>query len=295
MRKEDQDLKRKTTSAREGMLLTAPLVLGCLIFYAIPFVMVIRYSLTRGAGNTHRFVGFQNYHNILENEIFQLAFGNTLKFLAIALPLVLVVAYALALMLRSHVKEHQVLKSVLLLPYIMPIVGIVQVVELIFAETGLLSRVLLAMNLPVQAWLESEFAFWVVLGLYLWKNTGYAVILLLSGLITIPDDLYEATGLDGGNKWQQLWYITIPQMWYSVFFTVVFSLINAFKSFREIFLIGGIRPHKSIYMLQHFINNSFENVNYTKLAVASVLLFLVLASVFTISYRWVLRKEAFRE
>ena len=277
------------------MLLTAPLVLGCLIFYAIPFVMVIRYSLTRGAGNTHRFVGFQNYHNILENEIFQLAFGNTLKFLAIALPLVLVVAYALALMLRSHVKEHQVLKSVLLLPYIMPIVGIVQVVELIFAENGLLSRVLLAMNLPVQAWLESEFAFWVVLGLYLWKNTGYAVILLLSGLITIPDDLYEATGLDGGNKWQQLWYITIPQMWYSVFFTVVFSLINAFKSFREIFLIGGIRPHKSIYMLQHFINNSFENVNYTKLAVASVLLFLVLASVFTISYRWVLRKEAFRE
>ena len=288
-------MKRKTTSAREGMLLTAPLVLGCLIFYAIPFVMVIRYSLTRGAGNTHRFVGFQNYHNILENEIFQLAFGNTLKFLAIALPLVLVVAYALALMLRSHVKEHQVLKSVLLLPYIMPIVGIVQVVELIFAETGLLSRVLLAMNLPVQVWLESEFAFWVVLGLYLWKNTGYAVILLLSGLITIPDDLYEATGLDGGNKWQQLWYITIPQMWYSVFFTVVFSLINAFKSFREIFLIGGIRPHKSIYMLQHFINNSFENVNYTKLAVASVLLFLVLASVFTISYRWVLRKEAFRE
>ena len=288
-------MKRKTTSAREGMLLTAPLVLGCLIFYAIPFVMVIRYSLTRGAGNTHRFVGFQNYHNILENEIFQLAFGNTLKFLAIALPLVLVVAYALALMLRSHVKEHQVLKSVLLLPYIMPIVGIVQVVELIFAENGLLSRVLLAMNLPVQAWLESEFAFWVVLGLYLWKNTGYAVILLLSGLITIPDDLYEATGLDGGNKWQQLWYITIPQMWYSVFFTVVFSLINAFKSFREIFLIGGIRPHKSIYMLQHFINNSFENVNYTKLAVASVLLFLVLASVFTISYRWVLRKEAFRE
>ena len=288
-------MKRKTTSAREGMLLTAPLVLGCLIFYAIPFVMVIRYSLTRGAGNTHRFVGFQNYHNILENEIFQLAFGNTLKFLAIALPLVLVVAYALALMLRSHVREHQVLKSVLLLPYIMPIVGIVQVVELIFAETGLLSRVLLAMNLPVQAWLESEFAFWVVLGLYLWKNMGYAVILLLSGLITIPDDLYEATGLDGGNKWQQLWYITIPQMWYSVFFTVVFSLINAFKSFREIFLIGGIRPHKSIYMLQHFINNSFENLNYTKLAVASVLLLLVLASVFTVSYRWVMRKEAFRE
>ena len=288
-------MKRKLNHAREGMILVAPLLLGGMIFNAIPFGMVIRYSFTRGAGNTHRFVGFENYCNIMENEIFQLAFGNTLKFLAIALPLVLVVAYAIALMLKSRVKKLKVLKSVLLLPYIMPIVGIVQVVELIFAETGILTRLLLSLNLPVQAWLESEYAFWVVTGLYLWKNTGYAVILLLSGLITISDDLYAATDLDGGNKWQQFWYITVPQMWYSVFFTVVFSLINAFKSFREIFLIGGVRPHKSIYMLQHFINNSFENLNYTKLAVASVLLLLVLASVFTISYRWVMRKEAFRE
>ena len=288
-------MKRNGKHAREGMMLVAPLLLGALIFYAIPFGMVIRYSFTRGAGNTHRFVGFENYRNILENEIFQLAFGNTLKFLAIALPLVLVVAYAIALMLKSRVKKLKVLKSVLLLPYIMPIVGIVQVVELIFAETGILTNLLLSLNLPVQAWLESEYAFWVVTGLYLWKNTGYAVILLLSGLITISDDLYAATDLDGGTKWQQFWYITVPQMWYSVFFTVVFSLINAFKSFREIFLIGGVRPHKSIYMLQHFINNSFENLNYTKLAVASVLLLLVLASVFTLSYRWVMRKEAFRE
>ena len=276
-------------------MLVAPLVLGCLIFYAIPFGMVIRYSFTRGAGNTHRFVGFENYRNIIQNDMLQLAFGNTMKFLAIALPLVLVVAYAIALMLKSRVKKHQVLKSVLLLPYIMPIVGIVQVVELIFAETGLLTRLLLSMNLPVEAWLHSKYAFWVVMGLYLWKNTGYGVILLLSGLITISDDLYAATDLDGGTKWQQFWYITVPQMWYSVFFTMVFSLINAFKSFREIFLIGGVRPHKSIYMLQHFINNSFENLNYTKLAVASVLLLLVLATVFTLSYRWVMRKEAFRE
>ena len=288
-------MKRNMKLAKEGIMLVAPLVLGCLIFYAIPFGMVIRYSFTRGAGNTHRFVGFENYRNIIQNDMLQLAFGNTMKFLVLALPLVLVLAYAIALMLKSRVKKHQVLKSVLLLPYIMPIVGIVQVVELIFAEKGLLTQLLLAMNLPVEAWLHSEYAFWVVTGLYLWKNTGYAVILLLSGLITIPDDLYAATDLDGGTKWQQFWYITVPQMWYSVFFTMVFSLINAFKSFREIFLIGGVRPHKSIYMLQHFINNSFENLNYTKLAVASVLLLLVLASVFIAGYRWVMRKEAFRE
>lgn len=288
-------MKETTRNARDGMLLTAPLVIGCLVFYAVPFGMVILHSLTRGAGNSYRFVGLQNYRNILSNHLFQLAFGNTMKFLAIALPLILVISFAIALLLKNQVRRHQALKSVVLLPYIMPVVGTVLVVDLLFTETGLVNQGLSILGLPVQDWLNSEYAFWVVTGLYLWKNTGYAVILLLSGLITIPDDLYESADIEGGSQWQQFWHITVPQMWYSIFFAMVFSLINAFKCFREIFLIGGTRPHDSIYMLQHFINNSFENLNYPKLAVASVLLLIVLTIVFTISYRWVMKKEAFRE
>ncbi len=137
--------------------------------------------------------------------------------------------------------------------------------------------------------------FLAVLLLYLWKNTGYAVILLLSGLITISDDLYEAASLDGANKRHLLCYITIPQMWYSIFFATVFSLINAFKCFREIFLIGGIHPHNSIYMLQHFINNAFDKMNYPKLAVASVLMFIVITVFFSLFYRFVMRKEEYKE
>ena len=115
-------MKRKLNHVREGMILVAPLLLGGMIFNAIPFGMVIRYSLTRGAGNTHRFVGIQNYRNILENEIFQLAFGNTLKFLAIALPLVLVVAFACkdkvlstlaGIRMRPSASQRALLKDVL--------------------------------------------------------------------------------------------------------------------------------------------------------------------------------------
>ena len=288
-------MKASTKNARDGLLLTAPLVLGCLVFYAAPFVMVVIHSLTRGVGNSHRFVGMQNYENIMGNDLFQLAFGNTLKFLVIALPLILVISYVIALLLKNQVRQHAGLKSVILLPYIMPVVGTVLLVQLLFAGTGLVNEGLYTLGLPVRDWLESGYAFWVVILLYLWKNTGYAVILLLSGLITISEDHYRAADLDGATAWQQFRYITVPQMWYSVFFAMVFSLINAFKCFREIFLIGGTRPHDSIYMLQHFINNSFENLNYPKLAVASVLLLVVLAVVFVISYRWVIRKEAYRE
>jgi len=116
----------------------------------------------------------------------------------------------------------------------------------------------------------------------------------LSGLNAIPESHYDAASIDGANGFAKLRYITVPQMWYSVFFAGVFSLINAFKCFREIFLIGGTHPHDSIYILQHYINNCFQKLNMPNLSVASVLILLPLAVVFIVCYRWVMKKEAFR-
>lgn len=282
-------------NARDGYLLVMPLMAGFLLFYAIPFLIVVYNSMIKGVGNAKQFVGIENYIDLLGNAVFRLAFGNTLKFLLIALPTIVVLSFAIALLVKNQAEKHKQLKSVLLLPYIMPIVGTVLIVELIFAEAGVINKTLYTMGLPVVDWLNSELAFLVVVLLYIWKNAGYSVILLLSGLITISDDQYTAAALDGANGWQQFVHITMPQMWYSVFFATVFSLINAFKCFREIFLIGGIHPHTSIYMLQHFINNAFEKVNYAKLSVASVLLFLIITVVFAAFYRWVMDKEAYKE
>lgn len=291
-------MKKQTLSqrnAREGVALILPLVLGCGVFYLVPFLMVLRNSVYSGIANSRQFVGLSNYSAMLGNSVFRLAFGNTLKFLAVALPLILVISFAIALVLKEHARQHETLKSVLLLPYIMPVAATVLLVDVLFAETGILNQGLYTLDLPVAEWLHSKLAFWVVLALYLWKNTGYGVILLLSGLVTISDDHYAAAQLDGATRWQQLRYITIPQMWYSVFFTAVFSLINAFKCFREIFLIGGTHPDTSIYMLQHFLNNAFDKLSYAKLAVASVLLFLVLSILFALTYRWVMKKEAYKQ
>ena len=287
--------KNTERSAREGLLLILPLAAGCGLFYAVPFLMVLQNSFQRGTGRSREYVGIETYRSMLHSSVFRLAFGNTLKFLVVALPLIILLSYAIALLLKSHAKKHETLQSVLLLPYVMPVVGTVLLVELLFSETGIINRGLYTLGLPMADWLHSKSAFWVVVLLYLWKNTGYSVILLLSGLITIPEDHYAAASLDGATAWQQLRYITMPQMWYSVFFAAVFSLINAFKCFREIFLIGGTHPDQSIYMLQHFINNAFDKLNYPKLAVASVLLLLVLTVLFALSYRWVRRKEAYKD
>ena len=277
-----------------GAMLVLPLFIGCMIFYFIPFCMVIRYSMRSSAGRNGRFVGLANYTDLLDNEMFRLAYENTFRFLAIGLPLILLISYLVALILKARAEQYKLLKSILLFPYIMPIVGTLLLVDLLFANSGAVNQALLTFGLPIQDWLESPLAFAVVVILYLWKNTGYSIILLLSGLMTIPEDQYAAANLDGAGRWQAFWHITMPQMWYSVFFAFLFSLINAFKCFREIFLIGGKHPNMNIYMLQHFLNNSFENLNYNKLSVASILFFIPITLVLGIAYGWVRKKEGYR-
>lgn len=282
-------------SACNGILLTLPLLAGFGLFYAVPVGMVLRDSTFHGVGDANRFVGLGNYKTILNNGVFSLALANSLKFLLIALPLAIVVAFAIALFLKSRVKRFAFLKSVLLLPYVMPVAGTVLLVQLFFGNEGGINRVLAMLGLCAADWLDSPLVFWVIILLYLWKNTGYAVILLLSGLVTIPEEHYASASLDGATYWQQLRHITLPQMWYSTFFAGVFSLMNAFKCFREILVIGGEHPHSSVYMLQHFISNVFSRPNYGKLTVAAALLLLILAAVFSMCYAWVVRKEAYKE
>ena len=283
-------MKLQTKNALKGFSLILPLLLGCLVFYGLPFLLVVWYSLFQGG----RFTALDTYIRLLENEVFRIALKNTFGFLAVGLLLILMISYAIALLLRDPARRSSALQSVVLLPFVMPVVGTVVLVDALFAETGLWSKIYMALGLPLGDWLRSDSAFWIAVGLYLWKNTGYCVLILLSGLVTVPQEHYDAAALDGASAWQRFLHITVPQMWYSVFFGGVFSLINAFKCFREIFLIGGDTPGESLYMLQHFINNSFQKLSYGKMAAASILLTGVLCIAFALCYRAVMKKEAYR-
>ena len=280
--------------AWKGYALITPMLAGFLLFYVVPFGQVMWDSLSQGTGKSQLFVGFYNYQRMFQNKMFLTAFGNTLKFLGLGLPLVLLLAYGLALFLKSRARRSPVLRGVFLLPYVMPVAGTVLLIDLLFSERGLINRLLLALGLPLADWLQSPAAFWVMLLLYLWKSAGYAVVLLLSGLLTIPPEHYQVAQVEGASAAQAFRFVTMPQMWYALFLALVSSLINAFQCFREMFLVGGEHPHESVYMLQRFLNNSFENLNYQRLSVASVLLFLVIALGLGLCALWVLRKEGAR-
>ena len=253
-----------------GWLLAAPAVVGLLAFLVLPFCYTVFRSFTSGLG-WGQFVGLENYAQLFGNRLFLLALKNTFLFLACGLALILPLSLFLALLLQKAGKWGKPLALALLFPMVLPVSAIVIVVNLVFAENGLLSQ--LTGPYP---WMDSPFAFVILLGLYLWKNVGIGVVILLAGLTTIPGELYESASMDGAGKWARLTKVTLPMLRPELLVVTILSTLNAFKNFREAFVLGGDHPHESIYMLQHFMNNNFENMNFPRLSVAAVVFFALL-------------------
>lgn len=267
-----------------GYALAAPVLVGTLVFFALPFGLTFWYSLTFGPGG-QTFVGLDNYAYVLGTRSFRLALGNTLRFLGLGVPLILVVSTVLALALQKKFSGTRLFRNVLLFPMVVPVAGIVMVVDVFLAEQGVLNAVLGALGIGPVRWMESPAAFWVLMALYLWKNCGYNVILLLAGLNMIPEELYQSARLDGASERQLFFRITVPLVRPTLFFVVIISVINAFKSYREAFLLGGEHPHTSVYFLQHYLNNNFNNMTYSRLSVAAILLFAGMMVLVAVLYR----------
>ena len=260
----------KRREAAIGLLLAAPAVMGLLAFLALPFGYTFLRSFTVDLG-WGRFVGLENYAQLFGNRLFLLALKNTFLFLLCGLTLILPISLLLSLLLQKTGKWGKGLAMALLFPMVLPVSAIVIVVNLVFAENGLLSQ----LTGPTP-WMDSPFAFVILLGLYLWKNVGIGVVILLAGLTTIPGELYESANMDGAGKWTRLTKVTLPMLRPELLVVTILSSLNAFKNFREAFVLGGDHPHESIYMLQHFMNNNFENMNFPRLSVAAVVFFALL-------------------
>lgn len=263
-------LRRRETIT--GCLLALPFLIGFFLFYIIPFFISLWYTVTLSG----TFVGLANYREIFASAAFRLAAGNTFRFIAVAVPLIMVISFALSLMLHGRLAASSFFRSVFLFPLVLPIASTVMVFRVFLAESGILNTLLETAGLPVQSWLGSDSAFGVLVFLYIWKNAGYNIVLFLAGLQTIPKEFYDVANLEGGTPAKSFFRITLPLMVPHIFFVFVISIMNSFKAFREAYLLNGDYPHVSIYMLQHYMNNNFANINYQHLSVAALMVFLII-------------------
>lgn len=257
-----------------GLMFLAPSLLGVCIFVLVPFGDVVRRSFLDAMGN--EFAGLDNYESVIQNEAFQLAAGNTIKFILVCIPLLLSISLLCALLVNRLKVYQEFFKTTFLFPMAIPVASVVLLWRLFLDDKGFFNEGIKLLGLSPVDWMKSESAFGVLVFTYLWKNVGYDMILWLAGLAAIPKERYEAASVDGAGRWQIFRYVTLPGLRSSVFVIGILSLVNCFKVFREAYLIAGDYPHESIYMMQHLFNNWFVSLDIQKMTAASVMMAVVM-------------------
>ena len=252
-----------------------PSFLGVLLFYIVPFGVVVYYSLIQGPMN-NSFVGLQNYVNVLQNNAFRTAVKNTVVFTGIAVPLAVVGSLVLALMLECRIPLKSQFRTFFLSPMVVPIASIILVWQVMFHYNGVVNEVLQIFGTAKIDWLKSDFCKVVIVVLFLWKNLGYFMILFMAALNNIPKTLLEVADVEGASAAHKFFKIKLRYLSPTVLFVTILSIINAFKVFREIYLLTGDYPYTGLYMMQHFMNNMFKNLDYQRLSAAAVILALAM-------------------
>lgn len=262
------------------LLFLLPSLAGVTLFVLLPFLDVVGRSFRTAV--TGEFTGIKNYGVIFRNQAFVLAVKNTARFTVVCIPL-LVLAGLLVAFPLSAMKEAGLIKSVYLFPLAMPTATIVLVWKMVFYRQGFLNLFLTRLGEMTGLWgnvtidyLGTGASFWVLVASYLWKNTGYTVVLWLAGILAIPNEFIEAAEVDGAGRFQCIRHIILPNLKGSFYTIVVLSFLNSFKIYREAYLVAGSYPQENIYLLQHLFNNWFVNMEFDKMAAAAVCVGIVL-------------------
>ena len=248
-----------------------PSFVGLLTFYIVPFLVVIYYSFVDSPIN-REFVFLDNFIRLVKNSAFRRAVANTVRFSLTAVPLAVILPLLLAIVLEKNIPYKSNLRTIFLMPMMVPVASIILIWQVVFHYNGVANAMLNALGIASIDWFKSEFSQVVVVLLFLWKNIGYNMILFMAALSNIPNDVIEVATLEGASRWQIFFRIKLRYLSSSILFVTLMSVINSFKVFREVYLLTGDYPYDSLYMLQHFMNNTFASLDYQKLSSAAILM-----------------------
>lgn len=268
-----------------SMCFLGPSLLGVLIFFILPFCVVVYYSLVKSNLN-QEFVFLDNFIALFKNSAFRTAAKNTLTFSLLAVPMAVALAMALALMLEARIPLKSQFRTFFLSPMMVPVASIVLIWQVFFHNNGVLNDVLALFGQKEAIdWFKSDYSQVVVLTLFLWKNLGYNMILFMSALANIPRELLEVADVEGAGELYKFFQIKLRYLSPTVLFVTILSLINSFKVFREVYLLTGDYPYETLYMLQHFMNNTFKSLDYQKLSSAAVVMALVMVVIIAVLFK----------
>lgn len=265
------------------MACLAPSLIGVMIFFIVPFMVIIYYSMVDNP-ISRDFVFLDNFISVMKNSAFRKAALNTLKFSLVSVPLAVILGMGLAMLLDSKIPFVSQFRASFLCPMMVPVASVVLIWQVIFHYNGTLNEIITKFGGGRIDWLKSDKAMIVIVVLFLWKNLGYNMILFLSALNNISKDQLEVATLEGAGAWYKFVHIKLRHLSPTILFVAILSLINSFKVFREVYLLTGDYPYDSIYMLQHFMNNTFRTLDYQKLSAAAIIMALVIIAILAVLF-----------
>jgi multiple sugar transport system permease protein len=274
---------------RTGLLFISPWIVGFLVFLVYPIVYTLRISFTQYSGfGEPKWIGLDNYRNLLHDDLFWTSLYNTLYYTALAVPIGVVVAMGLALAMNQPLPEVPIYRAILYLPSVIPLFTLSFIFLILMNPTqGIFNQFLLRLGLPNvnwfgdPAWTKLAFVFLAQFG------AGQVALIFLAGLKGIPVTLYEAAKIDGAGVWSRFWNITIPMMTPVILYDLILGLSLGLQVFTQAYIItqGGPADASRFYVL-YLYDNAFR---YGKMGYASALAWVLFVITFVLAmlvFRW---------
>jgi lactose/L-arabinose transport system permease protein len=256
-RKHNNNLRFKNGLIGWSFITIATLMI-CL-FYFYPMVQALVLSFQSGAGTNLQFIGFDNYLRLFTDPTFIAAVKNTVIYLIIQVPIMIILALLISVLLNDKkLKLKGFFRTAIFLPCITSLVAYSVVFKYLFGAEGFINQFLINVSLisePIQ-WLTDPF--WAKVTIIIaitWRWTGYNMIFYLSALQNVDNSIYEAAKIDGASAFQQFFKITIPMLKPIILFTSITSTIGTLQLFDEVMNITKGGPGNSTLTISQYIYN----------------------------------------
>ena len=251
------------------------LVLGC-IFVIAPIVVSLSYSFTDAyllRLDEVQFIGFKQFQKVFTDSFLWNAFGNTLVFVVITVPVQLCVAFGLALILNSKIKANTFFRWAFFVPVMLSLAVTSFLWMNLFEKDGLINALLSKVGIGEQPFLDDPGqAMGIIIFISVWQGAGYQMLIFLSGLKNIQPEIYEAASLDGATATQRLFYITLPNIMPTFSFVLITMLIGAFRLITQPMIMTQGGPEDGTMTMSYYIYQqgiTFRDVGYSS-AIAMV-------------------------
>lgn len=294
-------VSRPRASAREWrerllfLLLIGPnvLLLAAFTFWPMIYNAYLSTISWNFLSPIRRFVGLRNYETVLSSEIFRIVLINTAVFTVVSVAATMILGLGLALLLNQPLRWRDGARAVLFTPTVLSGAAIAIVWIYIFdPRFGLLAQILGWFGVLSPNWLaDPNWAMAALLIVYIWKNTGYAVVIYLAGLQTIDRTLYEAARIDGAGPWGQFWHVTLPGLSPIIFFLLVTSVLACFQAFDIIRVMTDGGPVNATNMLvYHLYERGFIQSQAGPAGVVAMVMFVLMLILTLLQLRFLERR-----